>query len=310
MNTRGDSWYAIVNPAARGARGASGWPLIEQALQRAGVPFEAVRTSAAREATELARQAAVSGRSRLLIAGGDGSVHEAVNGLMESGSHARSRVTLAVAPLGTGNDWSRSLGIDPDPDAVARSLRAGRTLLHDVGRIEFPSAGHGAGRWFINVAGAGIDSAVVERLPASVPSRLTYLRQALRGLLSYDSPGFRIDADGVRLERRLLVAFVANGRYCGNRMLVAPTAQLDDGLLELVAIDRLGLGRVLVKLQKLYRGTILGDPAVHHHRAQRVTMATDRPTPIQADGQIVGHTPAIFSVEPRALRVIVGAKIG
>ena len=106
------------------------------------------------------------------------------------------------------------------------------------------------------------------------------------------------------------MAFVANGRYCGNRMLVAPTAQLDDGLLELVAIDRLGLGRVLVKLQKLYRGTILGDPAVHHHRAQRVTMATDRPTPIQADGQIVGHTPAVFSMEPRALRVIVGTDFG
>lgn len=310
MNAGGDSWYAIVNPAARGARGASGWPAMEQALRRTGVPFEAVRTSAAREATELARQAALAGRSRLLVAGGDGSVHEAVNGLMESGPRARSQVTLAVAPLGTGNDWSRSLGMDPDPEAVARSLQTGRTLLHDVGRIEFPAAGDGAARWFINVAGAGLDSAVVERLPASVPSRLTYLRQALRGLLSYDSPGFRIDADGAGLERRLLVAFIANGRYCGNRMLVAPTAQLDDGWLELVAIDRLGLGRVLVKLQKLYRGTILGDPAVHHHRAKCITMATDHPTPIQADGQIVGHTPAVFSVEPRALRVIVGAKFG
>jgi diacylglycerol kinase family enzyme len=114
-----------------------------------------------------------------------------------------------------------------------------------------------------------------------------------------------IRADSERIEGRLLLAFVANAQYCGNRMHVAPTARMDDGLFDVLAVRELSLVAVLPKLLKLYGGRILGDPAVRHVRASRVRIETDPPAAIQADGQIVGRTPAEFGVLPRALRVSV-----
>jgi diacylglycerol kinase family enzyme len=114
-----------------------------------------------------------------------------------------------------------------------------------------------------------------------------------------------ITADDARLEGRMLLAFVANAQYCGNRMHVAPTARMDDGLLDVLAVNELSLLQALPKLVKLYRGRILGDPAVRHVRAARVRIETSPPAVIQADGQIVGRTPAQFSLLRQALRVIV-----
>jgi len=103
----------------------------------------------------------------------------------------------------------------------------------------------------------------------------------------------------------MLLAFVANGQYCGNRMHVAPTARVDDGLLDVLAVNELSLLQALPKLLKLYRGRILGDPAVRHVRAASVRIETSPPAVIQADGQIVGRTPAQFSLLRQALRVVV-----
>lgn len=294
-----------MNPRSGGARGRSAWSRIETALRRAALPLSVEWTTGPGDGEAQARRAVQSGHRRILVAGGDGSVHDVVNGVMNAGLADTSEVTLAVAPLGTGNDWARSLGVRRDPGAVAACLSAGRTELHDVGLIEFPGPPATDRRWFINVAGSGLDAQMVATLPAPVPSGLTYLRGALRGLASYRSPRFEIEADGVRVAGRLLVAFVANGRYCGNRMHIAPGASIDDGLLELVAIEELGLARVLVKLPKLYLGTILSDPCVHHCRAASVRIAAAPATPVQADGQLVGHTPAVFSLRRRALGVVV-----
>ena len=238
----------------------------------------------------------------ILAVGGDGSVNEIVHGIMTAGLADTREVTLAVAPTGTGNDWARSLGIDRNPNEIVRALVTGRTMLHDVGAIDFPASGER--RWFINVAGAGYDAWVTERVPRPVPSAFTYLRIALAGLVRYRSPLFRITADRAQVEGRLLLAFVANARYCGNRMNVAPTASLDDGLLDVLAVRELSLLAVLPKLGKLYGGRILGDPAVRHLRAATVRIETDPPVAVQADGQIVGPTPAVFSLQPRALTVV------
>ena len=238
----------------------------------------------------------------ILAVGGDGSVNEIVHGIMTAGLADTREVTLAVAPTGTGNDWARSLGIGRNPNEIVRALVTGRTMLHDVGAIDFPASGER--RWFINVAGAGYDAWVTERVPRPVPSAFTYLRIALAGLVRYRSPLFRITADGEQVEGRLLLAFVANARYCGNRMNVAPTASLDDGLLDVLAVRELSLLAVLPKLGKLYGGRILGDPAVRHLRAATVRIETDPPVAVQADGQIVGPTPAVFSLQPRALTVV------
>jgi YegS/Rv2252/BmrU family lipid kinase len=296
-------WRVIVNPASgRPDRGA-GWRAIEAAMRDAGLPFDAVHTEHPGHGEALALEALRDGRRHIVAVGGDGSVTEVVHGVMRAGLADTREVTLAVAPHGTGNDWARSLGITRDPRDIARVIGAGRTMLHDVGAIDFPGTG-GPRRWFINVAGAGYDAYVTERVPRPVPSAFTYLRGALSGLATYRSPEFRLTADGETIAGRLLLAFVANAQYCGNRMHVAPTARMDDGLLDVLAVRELSLLQALPKLAKLYQGRILSDRAVCHLRAARVRIETNPTAVIQADGQIVGQTPAEFSLLQRAIRVI------
>jgi len=302
LPSESNRWLVIVNPASGRPDGGFGWRRLEHILHGAGVSFDAVHTQRPGHGETLARQALHDGRRHILAVGGDGSVNEIVHGIMTAGLADTREVTLAVAPTGTGNDWARSLGIGRNPNEIVRALVTGRTMLHDVGAIDFPASGER--RWFINVAGAGYDAWVTERVPRPVPSAFTYLRIALAGLVRYRSPLFRITADGEQVEGRLLLAFVANARYCGNRMNVAPTASLDDGLLDVLAVRELSLLAVLPKLGKLYGGRILGDPAVRHLRAATVRIETDPPVAVQADGQIVGPTPAVFSLQPRALTVV------
>lgn len=294
----------IVNPASGRPDGGAGWRAIESALQGAGVAFDVVHTEEPGHGAGLARAALLQGRRHLAVAGGDGSVNEVVHGIMDAGLADTREVTLAVIPTGTGNDWARTLGITRRPADIAQVIATGRSMLHDVGAIDFPASGEPR-RWFVNVAGAGYDAWVTEHVPRPVPSAFTYLGIALRGLAEYRAPRFTIDADGTTIDDRLLLAFVANAQYCGNRMHVAPTARTDDGLLDVLAVRELSLLQVLPKLAKLYGGRILGDPAVRHLRAARVRIDTDPPAVIQADGQILGHTPAEFRLLRQAVRVLV-----
>ncbi len=305
MTAPGD-WLAIVNPMSGLSGSRHNWDRIEAALRAARVPLEVVRTCKPHEGESIARRAMQQGRRRLIAAGGDGSVNDVVNGVMTAGLADTRAVTLAVAPTGTGNDWARSLGIGRRPAEVVAAIIAGRTMLHDVGIVDYPGSDQQRRRWFINVAGAGYDAHMTARLPRPIPSALTYLRVAISGLVSYRAPRFRVDADGTRVDGRMLLVFAANARYCGNRMHVAPVARMDDGLLDVVMVQELGLLAVLPKLLKLYRGTILGDPAVRHVRAARVRIEADPQTGVQVDGQLAGSTPAEFSLLEKALRVVVG----
>jgi diacylglycerol kinase (ATP) len=299
-------WLAIVNPHAGRSRGHD-WPSFERALRDAGVALDVELTTAPHDGERIAHAAMLARRHRLMVVGGDGSVHDVVNGIMGSGP-LHTEATLAVAPLGTGNDWAKSLRVPTNPPAFAEMIAAGHTMQHDVGVIDFPEATPPRRRWFINVAGAGFDAYVIGQLPRRVRSTLAYLRGALRGLLRYRAPRFRIHVNGELIERRLLLAFIANAQACGNGMQVAPVARVDDGLLDLVTIDDVGFLRAVLKIAKLYRGTILGDPIVRHVRAETLRIEAEPPAEVEAEGQIAGQLPAVFTVLSGDFRVAVPAK--
>ena len=314
VSTDGDAtsdasnWLAIYNPTAGRSRRTRGWMRVERTLRASGLRFDVATTTAAGDAADIAAKAVREGARRIMVAGGDGTVHEVVNGLMREYARraADDRPTLVPLPLGTGNDWARSLRLPHDPLELARCIKLGRTILHDAGQIVFPEDLQ-AVHWFINVAGAGFDAHVISRLPAQTPSALAYLKSALVELRRYRSPQFRLTCDSdVPVEGRFLLAFVANAEYCGHRMHVAPTAILDDGRLDVVTIDEVGLLRALPKLLKLYGSSILSDPVVRHRVVTTVRIDADPAVAVEADGQLVGRTPAVFSLQRQALRVIVG----
>jgi diacylglycerol kinase (ATP) len=314
----------IANPAAgRAGHDSRAWRSTERALRQAGVEFDVEWTQSPGDGARIAATSWRAGRDRFLVAGGDGSLHDALNGLMRERCTDRTLAhdtpprtpTLIPLPLGTGNDWARSLGLPTRPASLAAAIQRGRLTPHDAGRIDFLDA-TGATRdtcWFINVAGAGFDAHVIERMAGRTPSRFAYLYGALRELGRYRSPAFELtllegpgDRTGRRVDGRWLLAFVANGQYCGGGMHVAPTARQDDGLFDVVTIEALGLLRALPKLARLYSGSILRDRAVQLRVAPRLRIDALPQAGLEADGQFVGRTPAVITIEPDALHTLRG----
>lgn len=302
-------WLAILNPTAGRGRNLRYWRRMEQSLRAAGMRCDVAVTASPGAGRELARVAVRAGRTRIIVAGGDGSVHDVVNGIMLANGSATGAVpTLVALPLGTGNDWSRSLGLPNDPARLVEILRRDQGVPHDVGRVSLPASATGTTQthWFVNVAGAGFDAHVLARLQGRPHSGLAYLRGALCELRRYQSPVFQLQLDDVVIDGRLLLAFVANGQYCGRGMHVAPCALRDDGRFDVVTIAEVGLARALPKLARLFRGTLLHDPLVQHRTSARVRIDAEPAVAVEADGQLLGVTPAEFSIVPRALRVLHG----
>ena len=294
-------WLAILNPAAGGGHARRVWPRLAAALAAAGVAAEAVETRGPGDATTLVARAFERGTRRFLAVGGDGTLNEVVNGLGTGGE----RAAVAVAPLGTGNDWARGLGVPCGARALARMLKAERRVPHDLGRIEYTLGGRRGTRHFLNVAGLGYDADVLGRLGTRGPRSLRYLWAVVAGLARYEAPVCVIDCDGTRIEARLLVAFAAIGRYCGGGLKIAPAAEPGDGLLELAAVRAIPPLAALVRVPKLYLGTLAGDSAAITARAARILIETDRPTGVEADGQLLGLAPACIDVQREAIDAIV-----
>jgi diacylglycerol kinase (ATP) len=294
-------WLAIMNPAAGRGRAARLWPRFAAALAARGMEVDLQSTTGPGDATRLAREAIAAGRVQVLAVGGDGTLHEVLNGLVGAGAP----VTLAVAPCGTGNDWARGRAIPRRPAAFAAMLAAGRTLAHDVGVITYQAGDGVRTRYFINLAGVGYDAFVLEHLPRRGPRALAYLAAVATGLVRYRPPLTRISAAGETRCGRYFATFAALGRYAGGGMQFAPRAEPDDGFLDLVTIDHLGVLATLRRLPSIYSGRLLEDPAVHWQQVAELSITTDPPCGVEADGQLLGCTPATIHLLRGAIDTVV-----
>lgn len=299
-------WFVIVNPAAGGARARRRWPALRVALERHGIPFTAALTTAPGHARQLAAEAVAAGQRRLLVVGGDGSLHEVVNGLYAQDAAPLEQIVVAAAPCGSGNDWARTLGVPADPARLAALMAAGRTRRVDLGLATCSTlAGIAQQRCvFHNVAGAGLDAAVLRRTPRRGPRALAYLAGLARVLPDYRSSAWRIAAGAHALQGRYFITLAAIGPACGGGLRLAPGAEPDDGLLDLVAIDALPLWRALARVPKLFNGRLAADPAVHRLRLRSASITSDPPGEVEADGQLIGRTPLQVDILPGALTAL------
>lgn len=295
------TWLLALNPISGRGRGLKQRAFIEGALQALGQRFRTVVSARPGQTADLVAAAVADGCRRVLVGGGDGSLGEAVNGLFAQDAVAPDAVTLALLPVGTGNDWARGHGIPVGLDAAIRLAIHGRARRHDAGIIEFAAGGR---RWFINVAGTGFDAAVVERMPSRRLGRLAYLIGLLRGLSAYAPLSLQLVFDGRREAAEALVAFACIGSTCGGGMRVAPDARSDDGLLDLTLIRYLKPLEILRDIRRLFDGTLPTHPKVSCWQTTRVALAGPAGTAVEADGEAVGHLPAEVRILPAALRVV------
>jgi diacylglycerol kinase (ATP) len=298
-------WFVVVNPASGGGRAGRRWPKLARELRTAGVAFESVVTGHPGHAVSLVKDAVDQGFRRLLAVGGDGILHEVLNGALGQQRVRASDLLLGAAPLGSGNDWARTHGIPSRAAETARCVAAGRCRPHDLGRLDFPEvSGEGRSCHFINVAGAGLDAYVLERLPAGVPRRLGYIVGVLRSLATYVPPEFTVEVDGQASRGRLYLVLLSMTPYCGGGMHVAPAARTDDGLLDVIRVEPLQLPRELSKLRRIYDGRLPEERFAKYALGQVVRIDATPAVAVQADGQIVGRTPVVATLLPRAIMTL------
>jgi YegS/Rv2252/BmrU family lipid kinase len=256
----------------------------------------------------------------LIACGGDGTISEVANGILESGVDAE----LGILPSGTGGDLRRTLKIPARAADAALVLRKGQTARMDIGRVGFQNREDArAQRYFLNVASCGMGGEVIRRVEDNSAGWLTsasrrfgggqlsYALASLQTTVAFNKPTLYIQLDD-RPEFRLIVAnlCVANARYFGGGMKIAPEAKLNDGLLDVVAVGDLSTVEILNNVYKLYLGTHLGLQKVQHTLTRRIRVSTTNPDQvvlIEIDGELLGTLPAEFEILPRALRVRVPA---
>jgi len=297
----------VVNPASAGGRTGRRWPEAAHALRAHGVRFDVHLTSGPGEAEQATRTALSDGYERVVAAGGDGTLFEVVNGFFDAAGHAvRPGAELGLIPSGTGGDFRRTVGIPREPLDAARLLASGATRRIDAGRIEFAG---GAARHFVNIADCGIGGAVVAAVNRSrhkgggLRGSAVFLGISMRTLLTFRGRRAVVTMDGDEPFRgEVESVVVANGRYFGAGMQIAPRADVSDGLFDVVIVTAAGKLRSLVALPSLYRGTHLSNPNVTYRRASRVQIATqDDPLLFDLEGEQIGTTPATITCLPGAL---------
>ena len=307
----------IVNPASADGATRESWPKIASDLRTHFGPFTVVFTEGIGHGRQLAAEAAKQGVKLIIACGGDGTISEVANGILES----NQEVELGVLPGGTGSDFRRTLRMPTNPAAAARALRDGHTRVIDAARVTFVNdLGERETRFFVNVASFGMSTEVLDRAasgeskkwipgfaPRKLGSKLSYAAATLRTTLASSPIEVQVQLDD-QAERRLRIAefCVANARYYGGAMKIAPDAKLDDGLLDVVSIGDASSFRILTNAPRLYFGAHLRMDEVNHALAKQIVarpLKKDDVVRVELDGEVVGRLPATFQVMPLALRV-------
>jgi YegS/Rv2252/BmrU family lipid kinase len=294
----------IVNPAAGAGRGRARWEEFSAGFNRSSIQEKVLFTSQPGEAVRLARELALE-CDVVVAVGGDGIVFEVASGILLSGA---VNAHLGIVPLGTGNDTAILCGIGETAQA-RQAFGSGRTRALDVIRIRCVNRGTPVTYYALLYAGVGIIGEVLKQVTPRVKRlfgrRLAYPVGALRAIWKYDAPRMRVTCDGQMSENRYLLMCASNAELSGGGMRLAPGAKMDDGLLDVNLAERVSRLTAAALVWRMSRGHRISHPKLRYFTARAVAVEADPPIEVQADGEIIGHTPAQFEIVPKALRVLV-----
>jgi len=302
----------IVNPRSQGGKLGKRWPELADTIGRA-FPFDEAITKAPGDATRLAREALRGGAERIVAIGGDGTINEVVNGFFdEVGAPIAREASLGLIPFGTGGDFRRTFHLPTEVAEAAKVIAANRRRRIDVGKLEFTATGGARTlRMFANIASFGV-SGVVDRIvneSGKKLGRLSFMLASARAVWSYKNQRVQMVFDGTdRVDATINTVAVANGKFFGGAMKVAPEAEPDDGLFDVVSIGDVSFGDLLRNNRRLYKGTHIGLDKISSRRARVVEAEPVEPgavVELDVDGEAPGRLPARFEIVPGALWMVV-----
>lgn len=306
----------IFNPAAGRGRAQRLWPQVAQALGAAGVDFDTATTGRAREAIALAERGARD-YPAVIAAGGDGTVHEVVNGLLRA-ARGGETVALGVLPLGSGDDFAKMIppmppvsGRPQDWTAAVAKVARGETRHFDAGQLESDTLATGAVHYFANGMDVGFGAqgaANAAAMPRFLRGRAAYFAALAKTLVDYPQLRLRMSVDAAPPELlETTMTAVMNGRCFGSSFWVCPEARADDGLFDVMCADALSRAAILDLVPRIMRGSHTTHPRVRMLRARQVVFESDAPMAVEADGELpfAAARRVAVSVLPGVLKLLV-----
>ncbi len=285
-------WMIIANPISGRGRAERVGERVVGLLHRRGVGADLMVSKASGDCERLTRKVLARGARQVAACGGDGTVHEVINGL------AHSDAVLGIVPCGRGNDLARALALPKDVNGIVNTLVHGAVRAMDLGKID--------DRFFATVASLGFDTAVAQRVRERAlrwGGTMAYGLAILQTLVGYRASRVRLTGDFGVFEGRILLTATANAPFYGSGVKIVPHASISDGVLNVCAVTDMPRWRVLRLLSRAYSGAHIGHPAVHIAQTKTLQIASDDPMWVFADGEPVCETPTKIEIAPSALKV-------
>ena len=299
----------ILNPSAGAGSTGQKMPILEAAFKRHNLSYEFVQTTRKGHATELAMAAARDGVDTIAVVGGDGTLNEVVQAYIDSAGKPVKGPALAMLPSGTGGDFRRTLGLSRNLDEAVEKLARGGSRSVDLGVVTFgkPKDGEAKVRAFANIASFGLAGHIVKAADPlkGLGGRIAFFAASLKEVARYENAPVRVRVDGeLFYEGPMVNVIMANGRYFGGGMNIAPSADLSDGLLDVVIVGDLPRLRSVALTKKIYQGTHIGEAGIVTCRGSFIEAEPAHPwlrIPCEADGELPGFAPLVAEIHPSAL---------
>jgi YegS/Rv2252/BmrU family lipid kinase len=321
VNSNPDKWSAIVNSFAASSKAASLWRRAEERLKSDGIDFEAYFTGESGNATTLAYNACRGGCRKLLAVGGDGTVHDVLGGIMafidRDTSATLEDFTLAVIPVGSGNDWIKTAGVPKDIVEAAALLKNGTISKQDVVQVSLldpsalPEQKVKEVSYMANVGGVGLDASVCEMVNAAKKQgkrgKILYLGALIYKIIHRSTLLAKVLCDGKEVFNGAYLSMAFGiGKYSGGGMRQTPGAVADDGLLDMTIIPDLPLMKIAREVSKLFDGRFLTVPELVTARSKSIlVLPEDDNALIEVDGEVIGPAPVRFDILERQLNILI-----
>jgi YegS/Rv2252/BmrU family lipid kinase len=267
--TRSRNWFVIINPTSGNGSGKRKWPVIEQLLNSNGFEYRHSFTEYAGHASYLVKNAVENGIRNIMCVGGDGTLHNVLNGIMKQSAVSSEQVRVGAIPVGTGNDWVRSMGISSDIRSAVLTVMSGRYKTQDIGKISMADSSNDP-VYFMNISGLGFDGYVVskiERYKRLGP--LAYFVGALAGILTFRNFMVTINMNSTTIQERVLMVMIGLGRFSGGGMQLTKDPDPFDGYFDVSVAYDFTAWDVIKNIGNLFNGKIVNFKKVNTYKTNK-----------------------------------------
>lgn len=308
-----DVWFVIVNPNAGRKKGEKDWNEIKDLFQKSEILINSIFTKAQGHAIELVKKAIEDGFRKFIIVGGDGTLNEAINGILSQKIIPSSEIIIGMIPVGTGNDWGRMYQIPCDYQAAVELIKTGTTFIQDAGKVSYWDKEGQSQRYFVNMAGMGYDALVAKKTNIMKAKGgggpFAYLINMFLGLIQYKFTFLELSIDGKEVYKGKVFSMnIGICKYNGGGMMQLPYAEPDNGLFDITLIKKASKLKVITNIKNLYDGSFIKMPEVETFKGKQIKLLSKPKNTIflEADGESLGYSPMEFEIIPKSIKLLRG----